>query len=148
MGLKLNHVGKSGHCCRQFPVMPASILSHDNTSFINRAKDKHSSAQFAQTPTKTYSVATLPVSFVGEYHNRTHPLFTKLRVRFVVLMGGIELHFCSQTSVISLSMMTLDHAVYLTLRPKWPPFSRRHFQMHFLEWKYMNFDSNFAEICS
>ena len=22
----------------------------------------------------------------------------------------------------------------------WPPFSRRHFQMHFLEWKYMNCD--------
>ena len=24
-------------------------------------------------------------------------------------------------------------------RDKWPPFSRRHFQMHFLQWKYMNF---------
>ena len=23
---------------------------------------------------------------------------------------------------------------------KWPLFTRRHFQMHFLEWKYMNFD--------
>ena len=23
---------------------------------------------------------------------------------------------------------------------KWPPFSRRHFQVHFLEWKCMNFD--------
>ena len=28
-----------------------------------------------------------------------------------------------------------------TLRPrKWPPISRRHFQMHFLQWKCMNFD--------
>ena len=25
-------------------------------------------------------------------------------------------------------------------RDKWPPFSRRHFQMHFLEWKCINFD--------
>ena len=25
-------------------------------------------------------------------------------------------------------------------RDKWPPFSRRHFQMHFLEWKCVNFD--------
>ena len=36
-----------------------------------------------------------------------------------------------------------------TLRPsKWPPFSRRHFQMHFLEWKCMNFDWDFTEVCS
>ena len=25
-------------------------------------------------------------------------------------------------------------------RDKWPPFRRRHFQMHFLEWKCLNFD--------
>ena len=25
---------------------------------------------------------------------------------------------------------------------------RRHFEMGFLEWKYMNFDQNFIEICS
>ena len=31
---------------------------------------------------------------------------------------------------------------------KWPPFSRRHFQMHFLEWKCINFDSDFTEVCS
>ena len=31
---------------------------------------------------------------------------------------------------------------------KWPPFARRHFQMHFLEWKYINFDGDFIEICS
>ena len=27
-------------------------------------------------------------------------------------------------------------------------FSRRHFQMHYLEWKWYNSDSNFTEICS
>ena len=31
---------------------------------------------------------------------------------------------------------------------KWPPFSRRHFQMHFLGWKCMNFTSDFTEVCS
>ena len=30
-------------------------------------------------------------------------------------------------------------------RDKWPLFSRRYFQMHFLEWKYLNFDSDFIE---
>ena len=38
------------------------------------------------------------------------------------------------------------HAGYIAIslthwgRDKWPPFSRRHFQMHFLEWKCINFD--------
>ena len=31
---------------------------------------------------------------------------------------------------------------------KWPPFCRRSFQMHFLEWKYMNFNQYFTEVCS
>ena len=31
---------------------------------------------------------------------------------------------------------------------KWLPFSRRHFQMHFLGWKCMNSDWNFTEVCS
>ena len=32
--------------------------------------------------------------------------------------------------------VTLTHWV----REKWPPFSRRHFEMHFLKWTYMSFD--------
>ena len=31
---------------------------------------------------------------------------------------------------------------------KWTPFHRRHFQMHFLEWKCLNSDYNFTEVCS
>ena len=31
---------------------------------------------------------------------------------------------------------------------KWPPFRRRHFQMHFHQLKVLYFDSNFPEICS
>ena len=31
---------------------------------------------------------------------------------------------------------------------KWPLFRGRHFQMHFLEWKVLYFDSNFTEVCS
>ena len=33
--------------------------------------------------------------------------------------------------------LPLEH---LEAETKWPPFSRRHFQTHFLEWKCMNFD--------
>ena len=31
---------------------------------------------------------------------------------------------------------------------KWTPFGRQHFQMHFLEWKCLNSDYNFTEVCS
>ena len=31
---------------------------------------------------------------------------------------------------------------------KWTPFHRRHFQAHFLEWKYLNSDKNFTKVCS
>ena len=31
---------------------------------------------------------------------------------------------------------------------KWLPFYRWHFEMHFLEWKCMNFDYYFTEVCS
>ena len=33
-------------------------------------------------------------------------------------------------------------------RTKWPPFRRRHFQVHLLEWKCRNFDSNFNDVYS
>ena len=33
-------------------------------------------------------------------------------------------------------------------RDKWPSFSRRHFQLRFLEWKCLNSDWNFTEFCS
>ena len=31
---------------------------------------------------------------------------------------------------------------------KWLPFCRQHFQMNFLQWKSLHFDSNFSEMCS
>ena len=37
---------------------------------------------------------------------------------------------------------------HIEAETKWTPFRRRHFQMHFLEWKYVNFDYDFTEVCS
>ena len=37
---------------------------------------------------------------------------------------------------------------HIEAETKWPPFSRQHFQMHFLEWKYVNFYWDFTEVCS
>ena len=33
-------------------------------------------------------------------------------------------------------------------KSKWPTISWRHFETHFLEWKYINFDKDFIEVCS
>ena len=51
---------------------------------------------------------------------------------------------------ITLAMDTLHSCDVNALRPrtKWPPFSRRRFQMHFHEWKRKNFDYDFTEVCS
>ena len=37
---------------------------------------------------------------------------------------------------------------HIEAETRWLPFSGRHFQMHFLERKYMNLDKDFTEVCS
>ena len=49
-------------------------------------------------------------------------------------------------------MFLLDHSSNNDLLTHWGRYkmaniSRQHFQMHFLEWKYMNFDWYFTEVC-
>ena len=34
---------------------------------------------------------------------------------------------------------------YFKAQTKWPPFSRRHFQMNFLEWQFLNFSEKLTE---
>ena len=41
------------------------------------------------------------------------------------------------------------HAIlHIEAKTKWPPFSRRRVQMHFLECKHLNFEYNLTEVCS
>ena len=37
---------------------------------------------------------------------------------------------------------------HISAETKWPPFSRRYFELDFLEWKRRNFDENVIEVCS
>ena len=41
-----------------------------------------------------------------------------------------------------------EAALHIESETKWPPFRRRHFQVHFVECKLLNFNHNFPEICS
>ena len=45
----------------------------------------------------------------------------------------------------NLSVHLLQH---IEAETRWPTFCRQHFQVHFLEWRYMNFDWYFIEYCS
>ena len=45
-------------------------------------------------------------------------------------------------------IFSFDHLLTHRHEAKWLLLSRRHFQMHFREWKYMNFDYDFTEVCS
>ena len=46
-------------------------------------------------------------------------------------------------------MVTCDDISYhIEAETKWPPFRRRHFQVHFHEWKLLNFKCTFNELCS
>ena len=45
------------------------------------------------------------------------------------------------------TVKSLSTVADIEAETKWLPFSR-HFQMHFLEWKYVNFDLDFIEVCS
>ena len=53
-------------------------------------------------------------------------------------------HSQGQTDHLGHPLLTLKHWG----PDKWTPFRRRHFQMHFLEWKCLNSDLNFTEVCS
>ena len=42
-------------------------------------------------------------------------------------------------------LIIIDH---IEAETKWPPFGSRHFKIHFLEWKCVNFDWDFTYVCS
>ena len=69
-----------------------------------------------------------------------------LYVCMYLILAGMKYNIQGITSWIA----TWGHQALTllnTLRPrKWPPFSRRHFKMDFLEWKCTNFDYYFAEV--
>ena len=46
------------------------------------------------------------------------------------------------------SYQIISAVPHIEAKTKWPPFSRQHFQMHCPEWKCMNFDEYFTEVCS
>ena len=69
-----------------------------------------------------------------------------------------KMHLVSEGSHNQLVFQTRDHnqkqfnhfalLKHIDAETKWPLFSRRHFQVHFREWKCIHFDWNFNAVCS
>ena len=49
--------------------------------------------------------------------------------------------------MLKVLLSTLWSLEHIGPETKWPPFCRGHFHMHFLQWKCLNFNYNFAEVC-
>ena len=79
------------------------------------------------------------------FHNSQHALYAgvietmsvRLRVHALDVQSLFEVHCPPSTSHLSGVCVYYHHTEAET---KWPTFRRRHFQKHFLEWKYINFD--------
>ena len=69
-------------------------------------------------------------------------LLISSRPQCVNNMDGIVLNFTVQYSCD----IPLERLFNTEAETKWTPFTRRHFQMHFLEWKYVNFNWDFTEV--
>ena len=65
-------------------------------------------------------------------------LFLQVIIFFLLL-------FFFESGTFKVTDIPLKH---IEAKTEWPTFSRRHFQTHFLEWNYMNFDEDFNEVCS
>ena len=65
--------------------------------------------------------------------------------RWWPVMGSCSWH---GMPIISTMLTTLIVCWHIEAETKWPPCSRRHFQMYFLYWKFLYFDENFNEMRS
>ena len=68
---------------------------------------------------------------------------TALKIGIYIFVG-----FVARVEDVNNSWVYCDwiRILHIETETKWPPFSRRHFQVHFLEWKYINFDYDFTEV--
>ena len=54
--------------------------------------------------------------------------------------------WCNILTICHCYLLDKPKGQHIVAKTKWPPFCRRHFQINFLVWKCLYFDSNFNEI--
>ena len=96
-------------------------------------------------------------NFDGSISGLSHIALTQLQ--YVWLKENIVGVWNDTDSIAWVFSQYLYHSYFLLLRhdpsrlyhieakTKWPTSTRRHFQMHFLEWKSLNLEYNFNEVC-
>ena len=112
---------------------------------------------------KTLNIVFIVLSAV---ESRLYPSAREGRVhvsRSLPWPPGVSSEWCARASFVVTSRVWCSGAqqlhcgchrggvlflwILLTKRTKWTPISWRQFQMHFLEWKYINFNQHFTEVC-
>ena len=81
------------------------------------------------------------------FQSRPHKHFVKYVLLPTWIMG---LHYEKYHTDQDIDEVGQNYPAFKLLNTltRWPPFSRRHFEMDFLEWKCVKFASDFNEICS
>ena len=87
-------------------------------------------------------IATHSAKFLNDWANRKLIIGKQDFAKFVFKMGFVTDHQTKRKGDITEPLNHTEGNI------KWPLFHQRHFQMNFLEWKSLYFNSNFIEICS
>ena len=132
-------------------VLPASLLIYAYMAYITMIVTEVLVPNWCQVISKHHANSIVHIllhelycitHMLGYSHQRytvQERLGCQEPVDYWVLWVSI---FCLLTS-ITLYSLSLTHWG----RDKWPPFRRRPFQMHFLEWKCVIFAYDFTEVC-
>ena len=61
----------------------------------------------------------------------------------------LDMWYCDEQELLLLTSINFNPSMdkHIEAETKWPTFRRQHFQMNFLESKYVNFDWYFTEVC-
>ena len=84
--------------------------------------------------------------FYDSYFFRIYDFLLIVSVNVSVLnCGSVEFH----RNMVQYARVTYERiGLHIEAETKWPPISWRQFQMHFLQWEYINLDWHFIEVCS
>ena len=74
--------------------------------------------------------------YIIQWHFIQNSKLVTFKILYFIIPSAKYWPFCS-------GLNALTHWA----KTKWSSFSRQHFQMHFLEWKCINFNQDFTEVC-
>ena len=145
--LRLNKGMSKQLRCQWFEMPSRSSWCCCNAVLTVRLHDHNKIMQFSVTKCLAYlsnmgTITSYNLIHLTLYLNRvngTNVVNDKLKN-----ILGWKQNYCYKP--LNIFLFSLNHS-HIGAEGRWLPFSR-HFQKYFLEWKRMNFDKDFTEVCS